>query len=138
MTVIVDRSVYFEQAAAGGGCSFGAVQKVCVVGAGAIGGGNGARLASAGVAVSGVAMNQTLASLRTHGWSSTSPDGERHAAPVATATDDPAALGPQDVVIIAVKAHHLPALAPTLAPLLAPDTVLIPALNGVPWWFFHD
>ncbi len=109
-----------------------------MVGAGAVGGVIGARLARAGLAVSAVARNETLASLRTHGWLSTSPDGERRTAPVATATDDPAALGPQDVVIIAVKAHHLPALAPTLAPLLTPDTVLVPAVNGVPWWFFHE
>jgi 2-dehydropantoate 2-reductase len=114
------------------------VQTVCVVGAGAVGGVIGARLALAGLAVSAVARNETLTSLRTHGWLLTSPDGERRAAPVATATDDPAVLGPQDVVILAVKAHHLPVLAPTLAPLLTPDTVLVPALDGVPWWFFHD
>lgn len=109
-----------------------------MVGAGAVGGVLGARLASAGLAVSAVARNETLTSLRTHGWLLTSPDGEPRAAPVAMATDDPAAPGPQDVVILAVKAHHLPALAPTLAPLLTPDTVLVPALNGVPWWFFHN
>jgi 2-dehydropantoate 2-reductase len=108
------------------------VLSVCVVGAGAVGGVIGGRLALAGVPVSAVARGATLDSLRTHGWS---VDDE--VTPVAAASADPAELGPQDVVVIAVKAHHLPELAPALAPLLTPDTVLIPALNGVPWWFFH-
>ncbi|MEU4712425.1 2-dehydropantoate 2-reductase [Micromonospora purpureochromogenes] len=114
------------------------MRSVCVVGAGAVGGVIGARLALAGLPVSALARNDTLASLRTHGWLLTSHDGGPQAAPVAAATDDAAALGPQDVVILAVKAHHLPALAPALVPLLTPETVLVPALNGVPWWFFHD
>ncbi|MCM0675355.1 hypothetical protein NCC78_11745 [Micromonospora phytophila] len=88
--------------------------------------------------MSALARNETLASLRTHGWLLNSLDGGPQAAPVAAATDDTAALGPQDVVILAVKAHYLPALAPALVPLLTPETVLVPALNGVPWWFFHD
>ncbi|MFI5845288.1 2-dehydropantoate 2-reductase [Catenuloplanes sp. NPDC051500] len=105
---------------------------VCVVGAGAVGGVIGGRLALAGVPVSALARGATLDALRTHGWRLNDD-----AAPVASASADPADLGPQDVVVIAVKAHHLPGLAPALAPLLTPDTVLIPALNGVPWWFFH-
>jgi 2-dehydropantoate 2-reductase len=55
-----------------------------------------------------------------------------------TASDDPAALGEQDVVFLTVKGHALPALAPSLVPLLGPDTVVVPALNGVPWWFLED
>ncbi len=105
---------------------------VCVVGAGAVGGLLGGRLALAGVPVSAVARGATLASLRTRGWLV-----DDSAAPVTAASEDPADLGPQDVVIIAVKSHHLPGLAPALAPLLKPSTVLVPALNGVPWWFFH-
>ncbi|WP_198154078.1 2-dehydropantoate 2-reductase [Catenuloplanes japonicus] len=105
---------------------------VCVVGAGAVGGVIGGRLALAGIPVSAVARGATLESLRTHGWRVNDAS-----APVAAASADPADLGPQDVVVIAVKSHHLPALAPALAPLLTPSTVLIPALNGVPWWFFH-
>ncbi|HYN93785.1 MAG TPA: 2-dehydropantoate 2-reductase, partial [Pilimelia sp.] len=54
----------------------------------------------------------------------------------AVAEGDPAALGAQDVVVLATKAHALPRLAPTLAPLFGPRTVVVPAINGVPWWFF--
>ena len=104
-----------------------------MVGAGAVGGVLGGRLAQAGVGVSALARGATLDSLRTRGWVVDS-----RPAPVAAASDDAADLGPHDVVVIAVKAHHLPALAPALTPLLTPSTVLIPALNGVPWWFFHD
>lgn len=106
---------------------------MCVVGAGAVGGVIGGRLARAGVPVSALARGATVEALRTHGWRV-----DDDSAPVAAADADAAALGPHDVVIIAVKAHHLPALAPALTPLLTPSTVLIPALNGVPWWFFHD
>jgi 2-dehydropantoate 2-reductase len=105
--------------------------RVCVVGAGAIGGLLGTRLAAAGVPVSALARGRTLAALRSSGWRANDTT-----APVAAAEDDPAALGPHDVVVIAVKAHALPALAPRLAPLLGSGTVVVPALNGVPWWFF--
>ena len=53
------------------------------------------------------------------------------------ASDDPAKLGRQDVVLITAKAHSLPALAPTLAPMIGPDTVVVSAQNGVPWWYFY-
>jgi 2-dehydropantoate 2-reductase len=109
--------------------------KVCVVGAGAIGGLLGARLALEGSArVSALARGATLAALRTHGWR-LQENGAVTQAPLASASDEPHELGPQALVIIAVKSPALPALAPTLAPLLAADTVVLPALNGVPWWF---
>jgi 2-dehydropantoate 2-reductase len=79
-----------------------------------------------------LARGATLTALRERGWSL---DGV--ARPV-TASDDPTDLGEQDVVILTVKAHALPGLAPALKPLLGPDTVVVPALNGVPWWFFPD
>jgi 2-dehydropantoate 2-reductase len=108
--------------------------RVCIVGAGAIGGFIGARLAAHGeTEVSALARGATLDALRTHGWRLDSADGPVRAA--ARASDDPAALGPQDLVVIAVKGPALPALAPRLAPLLGPDTVVLPAMNGVPWWF---
>ncbi|MDP9794365.1 2-dehydropantoate 2-reductase [Catenuloplanes nepalensis] len=107
--------------------------KVCVVGAGAVGGVLGGRLAAAGVPVSALARGATRDALRTHGWRV-----DASSSPVAAVSDDAADLGPQDVVIIAVKSHHLPALAPSLTPLITPSTVVVPALNGVPWWFFHD
>jgi 2-dehydropantoate 2-reductase len=108
--------------------------RVCIVGAGAIGGVIGGRLAATGVPVSALARGRTLESLRANGWRIRT-GGEVLTAPVALAgpADE---LGVQDIVILTVKAHALTALAPTLAPLLGPDTVVVTALNGVPWWFF--
>lgn len=108
--------------------------KICIYGAGAIGGWIGARLAQAGHAVSVVARGATLDALRQHGLRLASPDGDVQAA--VQASDDPAALGVQDVVVIAVKAPSLPAVAARIAPLLGPRTVVLTAMNGVPWWFF--
>jgi 2-dehydropantoate 2-reductase len=111
------------------------VLKVCVVGAGAIGGFLGTRLAAAGEAsVAALARGATLAALRDHGWR-LEKGATRLQAPAATASDDPRDLGPQDLIIITVKAQALPALAPSLAPLIAADTLVLPAMNGVPWWF---
>ena len=108
--------------------------KVCIVGAGAIGGLLGVRLAASGAAeVSALARGATLAALRTHGWRLDGPDGSLQAS--VRASDDPAALGTHALVVIAVKAKALPALAPTLSPLIGPGTVVLPAMNGVPWWF---
>jgi 2-dehydropantoate 2-reductase len=109
--------------------------KVCVVGAGAIGGFLGTRLALEGSAeVSALARGATLVALRDHGWRLQQGD-ELVSAPAALASDDPHQLGPQDLLIITVKSPALPALAPTLAPLIAEHTVVLPAMNGVPWWF---
>ena len=110
--------------------------KVCVVGAGAIGGFLGTRLAlESSTRVSALARGATLAALRTHGWRLQENGGAVTQAPLASASEDPRELGPQALVIITVKSPALPALAPTLAPLLAADTVVLPAMNGVPWWF---
>ena len=109
--------------------------KICVVGAGAIGGFLGTRLAlDRGNAVAALARGTTLVSLRDHGWR-LKQDAQLLNAPAAGASDDPHDLGPQDLVILALKAQALPALAPSLAPLLSPDTLVMPAMNGVPWWF---
>lgn len=110
------------------------MDKVCIVGAGAIGGFLGARLALHGAAqVSALARGATLAALRTHGWR-LREGGTLQSAP-AHASDDPAALGVQDLVIVAVKGPALAQVAPRLAPLLGPETIVLPAMNGVPWWF---
>ena len=109
------------------------MMKVCIVGAGAIGGFIGTRLALAGQAtVSALARGATLDALRTHGWR-LRMNGELLTAP-ASASDDAAALGEQDLLIIALKGQALPALAPRLAPLIGPRTLVLPAMNGVPWW----
>jgi 2-dehydropantoate 2-reductase len=110
---------------------------VCIVGAGAIGGFFGARLAAAGEAnVSAFARGPTLAALRAQGWR-LEQDGRRITAPVI-ATDDALALGHQDLVVVAVKGQALPAVAPAIAAMLGEQTIVLPAINGVPWWFCHD
>ena len=109
--------------------------KVCVVGAGAIGGFLGTRLAMGGEArVSTLARGTTLVALRDHGWR-LEEEGRLLAAPLALASDDPSELGPQDLLILTLKAPALPPLAPTLTPLISGDTLVLPAMNGVPWWF---
>jgi 2-dehydropantoate 2-reductase len=108
--------------------------KVCIVGAGSIGGLIGARLAAlADVEVAALARGATLAALQQHGWR-LMEGGERLQAPVR-AEEDAVALGVQDLVLIAVKGPSLPALAPQLAPLFGAHTLVLPAMNGVPWWF---
>jgi 2-dehydropantoate 2-reductase len=108
--------------------------RVCVLGAGAIGGFIGTQLAAAGVETSALARGATLAALRAHGWRAES-GGRLITAPVQ-ASADPAELGEQDLVILAVKAHSMPSVASLIGPLLGPQTMLLTAMNGVPWWFF--
>ena len=104
------------------------------MGAGAIGGFIGTRLAVAGRAqVSTLARGATLAALRRQGWR-LDQGGERLSAP-ARASDRPMDLGAQDLVVIAVKGPALAAVAAQLAPLMGTGTVVLPAMNGVPWWF---
>ncbi|HEX3004398.1 MAG TPA: 2-dehydropantoate 2-reductase [Angustibacter sp.] len=107
--------------------------RVCVVGAGAVGGMIGSRLAASGTPTSALARGETLEALRHNGWRLIEHDGEI-SGPVM-ASDDAAELGPHAVVVVAVKAQSLPDLAPQLTPLIGPDTVVVPAMNGVPWWF---
>ncbi len=111
------------------------MKKVCILGAGAIGGFIGTRLAAAGQCeVSALARGATLQALRDKGWRMQTAIGLEHA-PVARAESHAAALGPQDLVIVAVKAPALTEVARGIAPLLASHTVVMPAMNGVPWWF---
>ena len=108
--------------------------KVCIYGVGAIGGFIGTRLALAGdCQVSAVARGATLAALQQHGLR-LRQGGQLLAAPVQ-ASADPAALGVQDLVVVAVKAPALGDVARHIAPLLGPHSVVLPAMNGVPWWF---
>ena len=108
--------------------------RVCIVGAGAIGGWVGARLAAAGAAeVSALARGRTLGALETHGWRLES-DGVLTTTP-ARAAADAAELGEHDVVVLTVKAQALPDVVDHLPALLGPDTVVVPFMNGVPWWF---
>jgi 2-dehydropantoate 2-reductase len=108
--------------------------KVCIYGAGAIGSLLGARLAAGGeCSVSAVARGETLRSLRTHGWRLRQGQSLLQA-PVA-AVGDARDLERQDLVIIAVKGPALPQIAPDVAPLVGPETCVMPAMNGVLWWF---
>ena len=115
-------------------------QKICIYGAGAIGGWLGARLAAQGAAVSAVARGATLAALRTHGLRLREAGADGAVAERAfavQASDSPFDLGPQDLVIVAVKAPAMAEVARAIAPLLGPDTAVLTAMNGVPWWFFE-
>jgi len=108
--------------------------RVCIVGAGAVGGFLGARLALKGAAkVSALARGQTLQALRQHGWRL--KQGDQLLVAPAAAENDGGALGPQDLVIVAVKAQAMPSAAQAIKPLLGPETIVLPAMNGVPWWF---
>jgi len=111
------------------------MSKICIYGAGAIGGFMAARLHEAGAEVSLIARGPHLAAIR-EGGLRLNYDGKEVVYHLP-ATDNPAELGPQDYIIIALKAHALTAIAPTLAPLMAAHTSIVPAVNGVPWWYFH-
>lgn len=112
--------------------------KVCIVGAGAIGGVLAARFAHAGLPVSVIARGAHLAAIRERGLTLKAPEGALTIR--VDADEDPAALaarsGPQEVLVIALKAHQIGAMLPRLSPLIEPETLVVPAINGVPWWFF--
>ena len=108
--------------------------RICVFGAGAIGGHLAARLARGGAEVSVVARGAQLAAIRARGLRVRAPDGELECRPAAS--DDPAALGPQDAVLVTTKAPALPGVAGAIAPLLGPDTAVAFVMNGIPWWYF--
>ncbi len=110
--------------------------RVCVVGAGAIGGLLAVRLAAAGTPVSVIARGGHLDAIRRGGLRLLETDGSETVAEVA-ASDDVAALGPHDVVILALKAHQIAAVSDRLHHLYGPDTVVVPVQNGIGWWYFE-
>jgi len=110
--------------------------KVCIFGAGAIGGYIGAHLARApGVEVSVVGRGPHLAAIRAHGVRVVGPDAEF----VATlrATDRPEELGPQDYVFITLKSHQVSPALDDIATLIGPRTTVVPPTTGIPYWYFH-
>ena len=115
--------------------------KICIVGAGAIGGFIGTKLAATRThEVSALARGDTLAALLQHGWrldTAAGPNGKILQAPLHMASSDAADLGEQDLIVIAVKSQSLADVAPTLAPLIGKHTLILPAMNGVPWWFMQ-
>ena len=110
--------------------------RICIIGAGAIGGMLGARLALAGETVTFIEKNPTHAyAMRTQGLR-IEADGDAVTAKDFAVTDDLAAPGPQDLVVIAVKAHQIPAVVPDIRQLFGPKTIVMTVQNGVPWWYF--
>jgi 2-dehydropantoate 2-reductase len=109
--------------------------RICIFGAGSIGGYLAASLAQGGAKVSVVARGAHLAAIKSNGLTVESPDGTLNAR--LPASDTPADLGPQDAVIVTVKAPALPAVAASITPLLGPDTPVAFVMNGIPWWYFH-
>ena len=108
--------------------------KIAIVGAGAIGAFLGAKLALSGEDVYLIARGPHLRAMQADGVRVRSPEGDFEAHP--TATDDYESIGPVDFVFLTVKAHSLTGIAPNLAPLLGPDTAVVSAQNGIPWWYF--
>ncbi len=109
--------------------------KICIFGAGAIGGYMGAKLAAVGADVSLVARGPHLAALQSRGLTLIE-EGRAVTHPVR-ATDDARTLGPQDYVILTLKAHSVPAVVGQITPLLGEGSTLVSGVNGLPWWYFH-
>ena len=106
--------------------------KIGIIGAGAIGGWVAARLALAGNPVSVLARGETLTALRD---GLTIREGGVTEIAKVNASADPAAIGPQELLVIAVKAPALADVAARVGPMIGPETLIVPMLNGVPWWF---
>ena len=112
--------------------------KIAIIGVGAIGGYVGIRLALAREDVTLIARGANLKALQTQGLRLQLADGTEEAAPHIRATADYAAAGPQDLVILALKAHQVAAVAPDVPKLFSPETVVIPMQNGIPYWYFYQ
>ncbi len=110
--------------------------KVCIYGAGAIGGLLGAELALSGVDVTLIARGPHLEAIRKSGL--TLLTGSEKKVVKANCTDDPASVGPQDFVLLALKTHSVSAVVAKMAPLLGPDTAVVTLQNGIPWWYFYN
>jgi 2-dehydropantoate 2-reductase len=110
------------------------MMKICIYGAGAIGGHLAARLHKAGAEVSVIARGAHLAAMQANGLTVHAVDGTHHAA--VQASENPAELGAQDAVFVTVKAPALPAVAASIGPLLGRDTPVAFVMNGIPWWYF--
>src|SRR6266446_8239233 len=112
--------------------------KIAIIGAGAIGGYVGVKLARAGENVSFIVRGANLDAIRRNGLKLVMSDGSEHVASSAKATNDYATAGAQDMVILAMKAHQVEAVANDVPKLFGPDTVVVTMQNGVPYWYFHQ
>ncbi len=111
--------------------------KICIVGAGAIGGYLGAKLALAGEEVTLIARGPHLQAMQRDGLKLIMSDGTEHVAKNVRATQDMAEAGPQDLVLLTLKTHSVPGVAEAMRALYKEDTVVLTAQNGVPWWYFR-
>lgn len=111
--------------------------RICIIGAGAIGGLIGARMALAGEEVTLIDQGAHLAAIQKNGLKLIEADGAEHIVTNAVATGDVAEAGPQDIVFLAVKAHYLESVAPKVSALMGPETIIVTIQNGIPWWYFH-
>jgi 2-dehydropantoate 2-reductase len=111
--------------------------KTAIIGAGAIGGFVGGHLAHAGEDVTFIARGTTLEALQTRGIRVTMNDGTEKVVSRVKATSDYSAAGPQDVVVLAMKAHQVEAVASEVPKLFGPNTVVVPMQNGIPFWYFY-
>lgn len=109
--------------------------KVCIFGAGAIGGLMGVKLALAGADVTFIARGPHLEAMKRNGVKLLS-EGQEHVVHV-NCTSDPAEAGPQDYVVLTLKAHSLPGAVGQIERLLGPETALVTGVNGIPWWYFY-
>ena len=111
--------------------------KIAVVGAGAIGGYLGAKLAIAGEEVTFIARNRNLEAINARGFRLILEDGSEQHAPTARAVQHMADAGPQDAVLLTLKAHQVRDVLPGLRELFGPQTMVVTMINGIPWWYFH-
>lgn len=111
--------------------------KICVVGAGAIGGLMGAKLALAGEEVTLIARGAHLDAIRNNGLKLITEDGGEQVAAGVKATNDMKQAGPHDLVILALKAHQIEPIAGELRALFGPNTAVVTMQNGIPWWYFQ-
>lgn len=112
--------------------------KIAIVGAGAIGGYVGVKLALAGEDVTFMARGANLQAISARGMKLVMHDGSEHVAGNVRASDDYAAVGPQDIVILALKANQVDAVATEVPKLFGPHTVVVTMQNGIPYWYFHQ
>ena len=111
--------------------------KIAIVGAGAIGGYLGAKLARAGEDVTFIARNRNLEAIRANGFKLILEDGSEEHAPTAKAVQRMAEAGPQDAVLLTLKAHQVKDVLPELRELFGPQTMVVTMINGLPWWYFQ-
>jgi 2-dehydropantoate 2-reductase len=111
--------------------------RVCIVGAGAIGGLMAVKLALGGEEVTVVDLGQHLKAIQENGLKLIWEDGTEYVAEIAKATDKVKDAGVQDLIILALKAHYLDQVAREIPKITGPDTMIVTVQNGIPWWYFH-